>query len=98
MNVDYRLHDILFEWHSEKDSANLNKHGVTFQIACEVFFDPFVRVVAEEFVENELREAVVEMTVDWHLLYVVYVMRDESIRLISARSVTPTERREYEDQ
>lgn len=97
MNVHYRLHDILFEWHSEKDSANLNKHGVTFQTACEVFFDPFVRIVAEEFVNDELREAVVGMTVDWRFLYVVYVMRDESVRLISARPVTTAERREYED-
>jgi len=30
-----------FEWDSEKAAINLRKHNVTFQEACEVFFNPF---------------------------------------------------------
>jgi uncharacterized DUF497 family protein len=39
------------------------------------------------------------MTVDWRLLYVVFVMRgDEVIRLVSARKATPEERGKYESE
>ena len=98
MDVRYQLHGIPFEWDSEKANANLSKHGVSFETACGVFFDPFVRVNDDELLRGELREAVIGMTVDWRLLYVVYVMRAETVRLISARPVTTIERKQYEDQ
>jgi uncharacterized DUF497 family protein len=43
-----------------------------------------VTVVDEEEVEGELREAAIGMTVDWRLLYVVYVFREDVVRIISA--------------
>ena len=52
----------------------------------------------EEIVDDEEREAVIGMTVDWRLLYVVYVIREEVVRIISARLVTKAERKEYEEQ
>ncbi len=55
-------------------------------------------VVDEEDVEGELRESVIGMTVDWRLLYVVYVMHEDVVRIISARVVTATERKRYEEQ
>jgi uncharacterized protein len=98
MDVRYQLHGIPFEWDSEKANTNLSKHGVSFKAACEVFSDPFFRVIDDESVGAELREAVIGMTVDWRLLYVVFVMREETVRLISARPVTTIERKQYEDQ
>lgn len=98
MNVKNKLHGINFEWDNHKASANLEKHGISFETACEVFHDPFVQVVDEEVVDDEIREAVVGMTVDWRLLYVVYVMREEMVRIVSARLVTKVERRSYEEQ
>jgi uncharacterized DUF497 family protein len=82
MDVRYQLHKIAFEWDSEKANTNLSKHGVPFETACEAFFDPFVRVIGDEWTNGELRETVIGMTVGWRLLTVVYVMRDEAIRLI----------------
>ncbi len=41
MNITYTLHNIQFEWDSQKASSNLQKHGITFETACEVFHDPF---------------------------------------------------------
>lgn len=38
------------------------------------------------------------MTINWKLLNVVYVFRLETIRLISARTVTIRERKTYEEQ
>jgi uncharacterized DUF497 family protein len=54
MKIEYTLHGIHFEWDSHKASVNLRKHGLAFETACEAFHDPFVQVVAEEVVEDEI--------------------------------------------
>ena len=86
-----------FVWNREKAESNLRKHGVSFQTACEVFFDPFVRLLRSEMLGGEEREAVIGITVDWRLLVVVYTFRTEAIRVISARPATSGERTLYED-
>ncbi len=99
MYVSYTLHDINFEWDGDKAASNLSKHNVLFEVACEVFFDPFLRVEDAGVKEGEQREAVIGLTVNWRLLYVVYVMRKgDVVRLISARVATEVERKQYEDQ
>ena len=98
MKVKYTFHDVVFEWDSKKAAVNLRKHNVTFELACESFFDPFVCYLDDEIVGSELRERIVGLTTTWLLLYTVYVMRDESIRIISARMVTKAEREIYENQ
>jgi uncharacterized protein len=98
MNVRYTLHNIAFEWDNQKAVANLRKHGVTFELACETFFDPFVSYLDDEAIADELRETIVGMTTTWQLLSVIYVMRDDTIRIISARMVTNVEREAYENQ
>jgi uncharacterized DUF497 family protein len=69
------------------------------QSACEAFFDPFLQAPDEdnEFINGELREKVVGMSAKWQLIYVVYVLRDDRIRIISARPTTPFERNYYEN-
>ncbi|MBX3280424.1 MAG: BrnT family toxin, partial [Acidobacteria bacterium] len=64
----------------------------------ETFLDPFFRVVDAGVIEDEQREAIIGLTVDWRLLFVVYVMRQDSVRIVSARPATEKERREYENQ
>jgi len=99
VKITHTLHDIAFEWDGDKAAANVRKHGVTFETACEVFFDPFFCVEDAGVVEGESREAVIGLTVNWRLLYVVYVMQeDTTVHLISARPVTETERKTYENQ
>lgn len=41
MDIVYELEGLEFEWDAEKYASNLNKHGVKFEDAAEVFFDPF---------------------------------------------------------
>ena len=41
MDIVFELQGIEFEWNAEKYALNLNKHGVKFEDAAEVFFDPF---------------------------------------------------------
>jgi uncharacterized protein len=98
MNVRYTLQNVTFEWDSQKAATNLRKHKVRFELACESFFDPFVCYLDEEIVGSELRERLVGLTASWLLLYIVYVMRGNGIRIISARTATKEEREVYENQ
>ncbi len=99
-DITYKLSDIKFEWDEEKADANLTKHNITFEFACESFFDPLLKVEEAGIIEGEQREAIIGLTVDWRLLYVVYTMReeDEIVRIISARKATEEERKHYENE
>jgi len=98
MNIRYTLYNIAFEWDSRKAVANFRKHDVSFELACEAFFDPFVCYLEDEVVEGEQRETIIGLTTTWQLLYIVYVLRDDIIRIVSARLATNTERESYENQ
>ena len=98
MNYTYLLNEIRFEWDTAKASENLKKHPISFETACEVFFDPFLQIVNVETVDGERRESIIGLTLDWKTLYVVYALREESVRLISARAATKVERQNYENQ
>ena len=77
----------------------MHKHDLSFESACEAFFDPFLVVLEDvESVGEELREKLIGMTRDWRIVLVVYVMREDRVRLISARDTTSMERKQYEDQ
>lgn len=98
MDVHYTLDDTYFEWDSQKAATNLRNHRISFETAWEAFFDPFFYIIDAGVVEGEEREALIGMTVNWRLLYVVYTIRNDSIRIISARLATNHERRAYEEQ
>jgi len=98
MNVRHTLQNVAFEWDSQKAATNIRKHKVKFELACEAFFDPFVCYLDEENVGTELRERLVGLTTTWLMLYIVYVMRGDVIRIISARHATREEREMYENQ
>lgn len=99
MDVQQDLNGIRFVWDSNKAAVNARKHRIRFQKACECFFDPFVHTAKVEMHADESRESIIGMTEDWTLLCVTYVLRgDDTFRIISARTVTRTERRNYEAQ
>jgi uncharacterized DUF497 family protein len=98
MDVHFIYGGQRFCWDSEKARSNLVKHGVRFEQACEVFFDPFVRLL-DATPEDEAREAALGLTEEWTLLFVVHLVREEeTIRIISARPATREERRLYENE
>lgn len=45
MDENYTLQGITFVWDGEKAAENQRIHKVSFETACEAFFDPFLRVV-----------------------------------------------------
>jgi len=44
-NGALNLGGVTFEWDARKAAANFNKHGVTFEEASSVFFDPLATYV-----------------------------------------------------
>ena len=84
-----------YEWNEAKREANLVKHGVDFMDALEVFADPLrVERVNRRREYAEERREVVGMVRD-QMLFVVYTLRGEVRRLISARRASRNERRAY---
>jgi uncharacterized protein len=98
MDVEYSLSGINFVWDHNKARLNLRKHGIAFETAREIFFDPFVAFIGTEIVRGQERESAIGMTGDWKLLKVVYVFCPAFVRLISARTATIHERKKYEEQ
>jgi uncharacterized protein len=84
-----------FDWNKYKAKDNFDRHGVSFEMAKEVFRDPF----AVEFLDNrhdygEERFVIIGM-VAAHILYVAYTERQDLIRIISARRATKHEQETY---
>lgn len=96
MDIVFELQNTGFEWDEEKYAVNLSKHGVKFESAAEVFFDPFFQT-GDASVDNEKRDFIVGYSFSEKLLLVVFVERGIRTRIISARNVTPTERKLYEE-
>ena len=97
MDEIFELKGISFVWDSAKVQKNLLKHGVSFEQAVEVFFDPFLRVI-DASPDDEIRDAVIGMDEHWNLLYVVHIaFETDKIRIISARKATLGERQRYEN-
>ena len=67
-SLNMKINKIAFEWDSNKAEINLRKHGVSFETASEVFEDPFLQVIDEQIIDNELREVVIGITSTWRLL------------------------------
>lgn len=91
------MQDEIFEWDDQKD-INWRCHGISFDMAREVFNDCFGVVCTDaRHDDNEERFALLGM-VDERLLFVAYTHRGERIRIISARKAEPHERRRYHNQ
>lgn len=96
MDVVYRLQGVEFEWEENKARSNVQKHGVTFEEAAEVFFDP-LHSIGDASVPGEYREYVIGYNSASNLLITVYTDRGNRTRIISARAATRAERRLYEE-
>lgn len=87
-----------FEWDSVKARNNLRKHGVAFEEASSVFYDPLAVTGADpDHSEGEERIITFGMSSLGRLLVVAHTERGAAIRIISARVATRHERRIYEE-
>ncbi len=86
-----------FDWDAPKSTANLRKHGVSFEEAATVFGDPLALTFADP--DHSVREArfiTIGQSLQDLLLVVAHIERGRTIRIISARKATRHERTIYE--
>lgn len=84
-----------FEWDTAKAKANLKKHGVGFTAATRVF-EEIYRIEWEDTRDDYGEERYITVgKVKTEVLAVVYTVREELIRIISARRASNKEKREY---
>ena len=88
-----------FEWDPEKDRQNQAKDGVSFEEASTIFGDPFALTISDpDHSLDENRFLTTGYSVRQRLIIVAHTDRGEAIRLISARDVSPAERRVDEEE
>jgi uncharacterized DUF497 family protein len=83
------------EFDPAKAARNLKKHGVRFEEAASCLFDPLARVQEDPDAEGEQRFVLLGMSCAGRLLVVIYTLRGEQVRLISARKPTKREEKSY---
>jgi hypothetical protein len=89
--------DDVFEWDDVKAASNARKHTITFDMAREAFLDPsFLDWIDENQDFGEDRYGGIGMC-EGRVLFFAFTMRGDRIRIVSARLVTPRERRMYHD-
>ena len=85
-----------FEWDNAKESSNRKKHGIGFRTAAKVFLDPYVIEFDDSDATGEPRFNAIGL-VDGRMLLVTYTMRDDVVRIISARGAEPHEKKRYHE-
>jgi len=87
-----------FEWDTDKDKNNQLKHGVSFEEAKSVFYDDFaIQFYDGMHSDTEDRFIMLGLSSESRVLLVCHCERDsgQTIRIISARKATKTERKHY---
>lgn len=88
---------MIFEWDENKADKNERKHGVSFEEAESVFYDPRSFTIPDPGQsDTELRFIDIGTSNYDRILVVVYTEREDRIRLISARPASRKERKLYE--
>jgi uncharacterized protein len=87
-----------FEWDDAKAASNQRKHGITFDEAGTVFLDELALTGSDpDHSIGESRFVTFGMSSLGQLLAVSHTYRTDGIRIISARRVTRSERKMYEE-
>jgi uncharacterized DUF497 family protein len=88
---------MLFEWDNEKARLNLKKHGISFEEAATVFYDPLSTTFDDpDHSKVEHRLITIGVSFQNRLLVVAHTERGNSIRVINARTATSHERKRHE--
>ena len=88
-----------FEWDLQKAANNQRKHRVSFVESATVFNDPLgITVFDPDHSVEEDRHIIVGISNRHRLLIVAFAECDKRIRIISARLLSRTERKAYEEE
>lgn len=89
---------LIFEWDPGKAKSNRRKHGVSFEEACTIFGDSLsITIPDEAHSKEEARSLTMGRSNLWNFLVVAHADSETSVRLISARRATRSERKQYEE-
>jgi len=87
-----------FEWDPKKATANVKKHGVTFQEAATIFGDPLAITFDDpDHSLSENRYITFGLSLQKRLIVVSHTERGERTRIINARLMNREERKIYEE-
>ena len=78
-----------------KNKTNIRKHGISFITPSIAFDDQNAVVIYDDFHSGSEERYNLIGAVGDHILFIVYAMRGEAIRLISARPATRREKETY---
>lgn len=92
--MNTKISGIAVEWDDNKNTINIKKHGISFATAALVFADE-ERIEYYDKLHSHDEDRYVVIGCVQGILYVVYTMRNEAARIISARMATSTERKIY---
>ena len=87
-----------FDWDPEKERANINKHGVSFEEARTVFYDEnAIQFFDPDHSQDEERFILLGMSFKLRVPVVCHCYRKSEtlIRIISARKATKNEAKDY---
>lgn len=93
------MSEIFFDWDDRKAEINVRKHGIAFEEAKTVFYDPNAIIISDpDHSLSEDRFIILGLSQKLSLLVVCHCYRenDEMIRIISARKATSKESAYYE--
>lgn len=86
-----------FIWDAANEDKNLTKHQVTAQEAEEVFFDNQYKLLKDHpHSSKEHRFIIIGITKSGKLLTIIFTVRHNYVRVISARPASRRERNLYE--
>jgi uncharacterized DUF497 family protein len=87
-----------FEWDTQKAVSNKRKHGISFDDAADALRDP--DIVEDLDVNDDYDEdrMIAYAKLDGQILVIIYTLRDDIFRIISARRAEKHERKHYESE
>ena len=96
----YNVHmtSLRFEWEPRKASANLKKHGISFEEAKSVFYDESAKLISDpDHSEDEGRFVLLGVSYSLRVILVCHCYRSGSnvVRIISARKAAAKESKAY---
>ena len=83
-----------FEWDPSKAASNLRKHRVRFAEAVTIFEDEAMLTMPDDNPEEE-RFVAIGVGSLGRILVVIYTVRGDQVRIISARKATLREQSQY---
>ena len=96
----YHSEEYSFVWDADKNAVNIQKHGISFEVAAKVFEDE-LRIEFPDAAHSDSEERYITIGLVHDVLTVVYCDRlnditgRTDIRIISARLATRLERNAY---